>query len=348
MADVDVSLVVEWEHVSMGESERPLAMFREVKSQVAALDKRVEVIVTYDPDATDLTEMEAILDAAGLRDAPGLDVRLEGAAGHRYYALKNVGAERSRGDIIVLMDSDVIPADDWLARLLEPFQDESIQVVSGQIHVGPTDTTYRKTFALMWMFPIEQPNTEPPVYGGGYHANNVAFRREVFLRHPFRPGVRTSPNTEQVDAIKKAGVTVVRTPRARLVHPAPGDFADMRRYAFSSGYDRAAPRSRGWPRRLLWILGSPLPLGLDIKRYTQKIMAKDRTRVVGLRAAEIPVALAIAYFYALLRWAGFVLTMLAPGVIPRRYSTGSSLAGSLPEHAPREPHSVLTGSDPPA
>lgn len=37
--------------------------------------------------------------------------------------------------------------------------------------------------------------------------------------------------------------------------------------------------------------------------------------------------------------------MLAPDVIPRRYSTGSSLAGSLSEHAPPQVPVVSTGPD---
>ena len=101
----------------------------------------------------------------------------------------------------------------------------------------------------------------------------------------------------------------------------------MRNYAFSSGYDRAALRLGSWPRRLLWIAASWLGLGLDVVRYTRSIVPAQRRRAVGLSGYELPQALAIAYSYAILRWTGFVLTMLAPDVIPERYSTGSALAG---------------------
>lgn len=39
--------------------------------------------------------------------------------GKRYYELKNYGATHIRSDVLVFLDSDVIPEDGWLEALLE-------------------------------------------------------------------------------------------------------------------------------------------------------------------------------------------------------------------------------------
>ena len=98
---------------------------------------------------------------------------------------KNIGAARARGEVIVFLDSDVIPEEGWLASLLQALSNLDVGVVGGNTYIAHEDLN-GKAFALFWFFPLREAR-------GGlwrdphFFANNVAFRAEVFRAHSFPP-----------------------------------------------------------------------------------------------------------------------------------------------------------------
>ena len=80
-------------------------------------------------------------------------LRLTAAPGLNYYEQKNRGAREAAAEIVVYLDSDVIPEDNWLISLLTPFPDSNVQVVSGNSYLTATGP-YSKAFALFWFFPL--------------------------------------------------------------------------------------------------------------------------------------------------------------------------------------------------
>ena len=179
-----LSIVVELDNWRHGESSRARRMLDQVLRQVRAaadLGERVEILLLYDARGIPRAEIEAVVGALVREgDAP---VELVPTPGLRYYALKNEGARRARGEILLFVDSDVIPEDAWLERLLGALRDPGIDVVAGNTYVD-RDTFYAKTFALGWYFPARLPDG-PVVEATPPCVNTIAIRRHVVEKYPF-------------------------------------------------------------------------------------------------------------------------------------------------------------------
>ena len=44
---------------------------------------------------------------------------------------RNVGARKAKGKIILFLDSDCVPEENWLEEMIKPFQDEKVAGVQG-------------------------------------------------------------------------------------------------------------------------------------------------------------------------------------------------------------------------
>ena len=159
------------------------------------------------------------------------------AEGFEYYPLKNLGASRATGDLLLFVDSDVLPDDGWLAHLLGSFGRPDVQVVSGQTYVGPRDV-FSRAFALGWTYELrdESGRFEPC---RKFYGNNVAFRAEVFPKDGFPPlGPRTrgasSLLRRQLDAV---GIDVWQNRRACVDHPPPSSLRHLVIRALAHGRD---------------------------------------------------------------------------------------------------------------
>lgn len=53
--------------------------------------------------------------------------------GYGFAYARNIGLRASHGRLIVFVDDDVIPADNWLSKLIEPLEDSSVGAVGGAI-----------------------------------------------------------------------------------------------------------------------------------------------------------------------------------------------------------------------
>ena len=156
-----VSVVIEWENAKLsdlGRAERMLAELGKQMAETAGKRKlNAELLVLYDRDAVDPvvphTAIEAHIDAAAW---PG-PIRLVPAPGQRYYEQKNKGASLAAGEIVIFLDSDVVPDAAWLEGLLAALDDPNIGIVGGETYHA-TDTLHDKLFAAFWTFPTRCPS----------------------------------------------------------------------------------------------------------------------------------------------------------------------------------------------
>ena len=131
------------------------------------------------------------------------------------------GPRQANGEILLFLDSDVIPDDGWLAHLLGTFAKPDIPVVFGQPYVAPTNV-YSRAFALGWIY-------EPRDESGRlvkYHKlfpNNTAFRADVYHQTGFKPiGSRSRGASSQLcDELASRGFSVWQNSNACVDHPAP-------------------------------------------------------------------------------------------------------------------------------
>lgn len=313
-----LSVVVEWDNVRYYEVARATRMLQRLVDQLGGLAAEpaarppAEILVLYDEEAIDAATVNRALDGFVGRLPAGVELRGVGTRGLRYYQLKNEGARRGTGEIILFADSDVLPEDGWLAELLMPFEDPAVHAVIANAYID-RDSLYSKTFALAWYFPARAKDG-PLAVTRSSMVNSMAIRRTTFARFPF-PDDRELYIQQCVAwarNLRAHGIEIHRNPRARIAHPPPS----FLRSALIQGHDtivtyqRRAGRSPAW-RTTYWSLRSQLAGSLAA-------VVRDH-REVGLPRAAIPLALGIATTYyvlwALSEWA----TRWRPGIVRRLY-----------------------------
>ena len=194
--------MIEWDNARLSDLGRARAMYRSLLAQVPracarqagprpggvpasplAAPRVSEILILYDPLEIDPAVIEAVIAEPATPLPPDVHLEVVAAPGLGYYQLKNEGAKHATGDILVFLDSDVIPEPDWLDQLLGAFTEPDVQVVGGNSYIEAA-SVYSRAFALWWFFPLRAPDG-PPGLADSFYANNLACRHAVFAAHPF-------------------------------------------------------------------------------------------------------------------------------------------------------------------
>jgi len=232
MTKPSVSIVLEWETVLAAGSRRGARCLVAMSREMGDYGDNAEMIICFDRKES---TRQSVVDAANeadlnceIVDVPdGLD----------YYGKKNFGFTRTKGEIVVFLDSDLIPEPGWLANLIEPFSDFRKSVVVGRTHLD-TATPYDRAVALFWIFDTRDPSTSiRPTKR--LVSNSVAFRRSVFahFQFPKRPTFR-GPCSELALTLEARGIPMFEQTAARASHPAPSGARQFLSRAFHAGSDQ--------------------------------------------------------------------------------------------------------------
>ncbi len=293
------SIVIEWENARLSELSRTHRMLEALAAQIALLDAGLfglrQIVLLHDRNAVQRSlieqavarELMAVLTPGQLRivDTKGLD----------YYQLKNFGARQCEGDIVVLLDSDVVPEADWLEKLLTPFRQPRAAIVAGTSYIE-LEGLYSQAVALWWLFPLRSEDSGLRRVKR-FWANNVAFRRNLFLATGFPDASNFRGQCLMLAGrLVRKGIPIVERRDARVSHPAPNGWRHFVCRGLCQGHDDVMmadlahkPDAARW--RASWA------------RYTAKVSAA-RTRIrrqraklgVGTLGAAGALLLAIAYF----------------------------------------------------
>ena len=237
------SIIVEWDTGQEGHGRRADLCLAELNRQMwddrDSFAAPPELILVYDPLEADRSTVErAAAAAAGERGWPG---GFEAAAApHRldYYQKKNFGFARSRGDVVLFVDSDLSPEAGWLRALVSPFEDPAKSVVVGRTHFE-TGSLYERAMALFWIFDerIEGEALRPT---RRLVSNNIAFRRAIFAALPFPDRSTYRGQCSELGAkLNRLGIVMYEATGARAVHPAPAGFRAFAARAAHAGSDSA-------------------------------------------------------------------------------------------------------------
>ena len=94
----------------------------------------------------------------------------------------NRGCAAANGDFLVFISAHCYPTyDDWLERLVEPFEDERVAVVYGKQR-GNETTKFSETRIFEQWFPDESDGDQKHPFSNNA---NCAIRREHWLEHPY-------------------------------------------------------------------------------------------------------------------------------------------------------------------
>lgn len=241
-SDICASIVIEWENVLTAEDARPRRALAELARQTAALAERCEVLFLYNPAQVGRDHIAAAIAPYARQNRT--QWRIEAAPGLHYYELKNAGARLARGEIVVLTDSDIIVEPGWLAAITAPFAGApEIALVAGNTYLD-TSTLKGKALAEGWLFPPRS-DSDALTKTSFFLANNVAFRRDFLLAHPFPAmpdGVTRGACVSLTRQLESEGVTIWLAGGARASHPPPKDLTRVLIRALAEGRDWAFNR----------------------------------------------------------------------------------------------------------
>ncbi len=305
-----VTIVIEWDNAKSCDVRRPLGMLRALCCQLREMQgtfrSRPEIRLVYDSAKIERAFIERLMsEATGGAPWPA-DVVLLPVSGLRYYEQKNRGALGAGTDVVLFLDSDVIPEPDWLRSLVESFRDPRVSVVGGGTYVA-LDDLLGKAFALFWFFPLRDEANELAATGS-FFANNVAFRREVFEKHPFPEAVVYRGQCGLLAAeLRDRGVLIFRHRGARVSHPPPKGITNFVLRALFEGHDEI-------------VLGSSRPSGstkLVFRSFLERIVTLPwsvlgRHERVQLGVLGALASLGIGYAYHSLKLLGGFVAWIHP------------------------------------
>ena len=292
------SAVVEWENARLTGAERATRMLRALVAQtrdlLGELEERPELIILYEKGVIAPEVIETSLSRACRSEVP-LELRFHATEGSNYYGQKNEGAELASRDYVLFLDSDVVPEPGWLRAMLGSLRG-GVEVVGGGTYVE-TGSFLGRAFGLFWFFPLRAPS-KGLREANFFYANNVIFRRELFLAHKF-PDLPLYRGHCAILAnrLHKHGVRLYLQTDAIVAHPPPNPKHFAHR-AVSEGYDLTIRRR---------LLGQPAPLGREELRLQ---LGRMRTRIdkrlgqIKVGRGEAAAARILAGTYCLLRFAG--------------------------------------------
>lgn len=317
-----IALIVEWDNARLSEVDRAREMLRRVSSQVMTAarrsNQRFDLTLVYDPE-TIAPEIPSTILAECVDEGswPGR-VSLLQAPGQHYYEQKNFGVKHVDADVIVLIDSDVVPDENWLDNLLGAMRDPAVAVVSGETYLA-TDTYYDRLLAAFWLFETKRQGRG--LYEAkNFYANNVAFRGDVIRRYPF-PTDETYRGqcAALAKTLRKAGIKLYRSGTAMVSHPPPSGLSHFVNRAVCHGHDIVLSNKK---KRAGWLLASPLGalfrFGRELVIAPRRVMARREASIKTVSGAILAFLLAVAY--AALKLFGEVATFISPRFVRSHFS----------------------------
>jgi hypothetical protein len=287
-----VSIVIEWETVLEGKVSRGAACLASVREQVAQMAS-CETVVCFDPAEATEASVRFALGA----EWPGTLI-VEPVPSHLdYYQKKNHGFALTRGEIVVFLDSDLVPERDWLRSLVDAFEDYRVSLVVGRTHLD-TSTLYERAVAMFWIFDARDQAPLRPTRR--LVSNNVAVRRALFTHFPFpdRPTFR-GQCSELASILTARRITMYEQPAARASHPAPEGARRFLSRAWHAGRDHV------FYDALDGIAGAGQVIRnwrTDLRHVRERIAV--RAPLIGARAADVAAAFLLGLVYYTVKLAG--------------------------------------------
>lgn len=331
-----LSIILEWDNVRLSEMSRAKAMLNELRNQIHQLktisrqpskgleflrhfEDPVELFITFNNEEIQEENVRKIVaEVLPAVDEKDMVIHFLGAPGLNYYQLKNFGAQHAKGTLIVLVDSDTIPDEDWLLNLISPFEDAQVAVVGGIQYIDSPASVYSKTVALTWLFPLRAEDKKL-VAMDSFWASNVAFRKEIFTRFPFPEHTDMARGGCALLATKllQNGIPIYRSTGAQLRHPPPNGLRHFVMRGISHGRDRLLIVQRIKDAKPITIWQSFTFLTKNLARSVYRIL-HYRSKV-GLSMIGVPASVVIAGTYYFLYFIGEMITHVSPRFMTNRF-----------------------------
>lgn len=173
-------------------------------------------VIVVDDGSTDATG--AIARSHGVRVIPQPPL---GAA-----AARNTGARAARGEILLFLDADCVPALDWIGQMLAPFEDPTVVGVKG-VYLTHQEALLPRLIQAEYEDKYRRLERYETIdFIDGYSAG---YRRAAFMSAGgFDTSLAAAEDIELSYRLAKSGQKLVFAPKARVYHY---HGANIRRYA---------------------------------------------------------------------------------------------------------------------
>lgn len=198
-----------------------------VLNAAAYLPELLPAIFNQDPCGPDEVVLVDSMSTDGTRAiAERFDrVRVIPIADFSHGRARNLGAREARGDLVVLLTQDALPANrHWLARLVRPFEDPKVAAAFSRQEPRP-DANPMERFFLGKRFPDGKPvrraalKDRPMGLEDVFFSNvSAAIRRSVLMRHPFDETLIMSEDQRFALDVLRAGYETVYQPDSVVIH----------------------------------------------------------------------------------------------------------------------------------
>ncbi len=195
-----------------------------------------EIIVVADEASRD-----AVREIAEPRGARVLTPNL-GAA-----AARNLGAANARGEVVLFIDADCVPAPNWIRAMTAPFADPEIVGACGMKRTHQRGIIPR---FIQMEFDYRYDNERKRRYIDFIDSGTAAYRREAFLKFGgFDTHLSDAEDTDLSYRLSEAGCRMAFAEGAVVYHAHPAALIEYLRRKFTYAYWRSQVYAR-YPRKI--------------------------------------------------------------------------------------------------
>jgi len=314
-------IIVEWENALLSDIDRAEEMLLTLGEQATEFARDTgttfNLNVVYDPDAIDVDVPKSVVIKCIDQAAWPGDVNYLAAPKLEYYDQKNFGAENTSGDVLIFIDSDVIPEKSWLSKLLTALEDPDVKLVSGSTYQS-TEDFFERTSALFWNFGVRN-SEQGLVKATSFYANNFAAKRDHIGKYPFEASETFRNQCSRLAKKMLAdGENIYRIKDAWVSHPPTEGVKHFIHRAICQGHDQYLSQKmknngvlRANPIGSLfrWIRG--------LIQTPTKVFRRNSIMKFGF--AEILTAHVLSAIYITLTLFGELLTFISPKLVTNNF-----------------------------
>ncbi|MFT4857685.1 MAG: hypothetical protein ACI9UV_000789 [Algoriphagus sp.] len=237
---MQLSIILEWENAVRSELDRTEKLLVEILTQTFERSEIFELLILHNSEmVTSEFIFNFISDTIlknNLRNKG--ELRLIDVKDAHYFQLKNQGVIEAKGDLVLILDSDIIPKSDWLNELLSSHSKNQESITAGFTVIDYSDFI-GKCFSLCWFFPI--PNDRTDTVGVDMiFSNNFICSRKLLLENPYpnmEEGITRGADLLLWKMLKEKEIKLYLCFAANATHPSPNGFFHFVKRGLAEGRD---------------------------------------------------------------------------------------------------------------
>ncbi len=310
---MEITFILEWENAVLSELDRTERLLVQLFSQTQGRPEIFELLVLHNSIQVSEDFIKTFIDETIRKHSlsPIENRRIIDVLDAHYFQLKNRGVEEAKGEVILFLDSDIIPTEDWLVGILNGHALHPDDLVSGMSYIDHEDLM-GKAFALNWFFPLPTANKNLKEVSL-IHSNNYIARREILLANPYpkmAKGVTRGADVLLWEKLKSKGIKLYIHEGARATHPCPNGWSHFFKRGMAEGRDayQFLLEKEKVEKRPGWQFFKQYAVRCQ-KVFTNTISKGKR---VDLKIIEFPLVIGIMIFYYQLYFIGGFAAKILP------------------------------------